>query len=327
MIVLVSIFSPVALWNAPDAHVARLRERFDGVRFVHARDRAATLAAAPDSDVMFTGELDAETFAAARRLRWLHSPAAGVGGMLFPEMVRSPVVMTNSRGIHADTMAEHVLAVWLALLRRLPLAVRRQAERRWSQDELSAPPGIRTIAGRRMGVVGLGAIGGAVARRAAALGVEVHAVRRRPDAPRPEGVRSVSPPAALLDLLRTSDVVVLAAPQTAETRSLIGRAQLAAMKPDAILINVARGRLVDEAALAEALAEGRLGGAALDVTAHEPLDPASPLWDLPGVLITPHVAGMRPDLWDAVTELFAENLRRFRAGEPLLNVVDKLAGY
>jgi phosphoglycerate dehydrogenase-like enzyme len=325
--VLISIFSSFAVWNIPDEFVQKLRERFPDVRFLHARNLAESLELAPSAEVAFAGELHRHTFAAARALRWVHSPAAGIGGMLYPALVTSPVVLTNSRGMHAETIAEHVIAVSLALLRQLPIAVRRQAERRWAQDELSLPPGIRRIAGLRVGLVGLGAIGLAVARVMSALGAEVHATRRRARADRPAFVASIVPSDRLHDLLRASDIVVLAAPQTNETRGLIGAAELAVMKADAILVNVARGRLVDEAALIAALQTGPPGAAALDVFEHEPLDPDSRLWTLPNVLLTPHVSGWRNDYWDAAIDLFSDNLRRYLAGEPLLNVVDKKAGY
>jgi phosphoglycerate dehydrogenase-like enzyme len=177
-------------------------------------------------------------------------------------------------------------------------------------------------------VVGLGSIGSATARRMVALGARVIAIRREVSRPAPHGVEQVAPPARLRDLLPEADVVVVAAPQTHDTRGLIGAPELAVMRRDALLVNVSRGKLVDEAALATALVDGRtLGGAALDVFEHEPLASESPLWTLPNVLITPHMAGFRPDHWDAVTDLFADNLRRFSSGQPLRNVVNKEAGY
>jgi phosphoglycerate dehydrogenase-like enzyme len=183
------------------------------------------------------------------------------------------------------------------------------------------------IKGTEVLLVGVGGIGAACAARFAAHGARVTAVRRRTAATVPPGVLRVHPVSDLRQVLPSAEVVVLAAPQTSSTQGLFGREQLAAMRRDAVLINVSRGKLVDEAALAEALWDGAIGGAGLDVFAHEPLDPASPLWDLPNVIITPHTSGFRPDHWDAATDLFAENLRRFDRGEPLLNVVDKQAGY
>lgn len=162
---------------------------------------------------------------------------------------------------------------------------------------------------------------------AVAFGLRITAIRRRVDQPVPEAVEAVWPPARLAELLAQSDVVVLAAPHTPETKRLIGRAQLEQMKAGALLINVARGKLVDDDALVAALREGRLGGAALDVFSEEPLDPASPYWDLPNVIVTPHTSGAMHDYWTPLVALFADNLRRFERGEPLRNIVDKVAGY
>jgi phosphoglycerate dehydrogenase-like enzyme len=272
-------------------------------------------------------ELRPAHFDAAPRLRWVHSPAAGVGGMLFPAMLASPVVISNSRGMSAEPIAEHVLALTLALFRKFPQAFRSQAARHWAQDEAMGFPPLRTVRSSRVLIVGLGSIGVACAWRFAALGAQVTAVRRRLGQPIPEGVRAVVPVQRLQKVLPDADVVLISAAQTAETRGLIGAAELTLMPRDAILVNVSRGKLVDERALAAALQDGVIGGAGLDVFEHEPLDPASPLWALPNVIITPHTAGFRPDHWDAATALFAENLRRFESGRPILNEVDKRAGY
>jgi phosphoglycerate dehydrogenase-like enzyme len=221
-------------------------------------------------------------------------------------------------------MAEHVVALVIVLFRQVHLAIRRQVSHSWVKEDQSA---YRTVRGRRMGIVGLGAIGSAVAERAGAMGMDVVAVRRNADAPRPPSVSAVYPPAGLDRLLEESDAVVLTAPLTPDTRGLIGAAQLRRMKPDAVLVNVARGKLIVERELAEALAQGALAGAALDVFEHEPLDPASPLWDLPNVVITPHTSAFRDDYWALAVDLFAANLRKFERGEPLANLVDKAAGY
>jgi phosphoglycerate dehydrogenase-like enzyme len=247
--------------------------------------------------------------------------------MLFPEMVGSAVVMTNSRGNSSTTIAEHVIAVTLVLLRDLRLAWRRQTEKVWAQNEFDAGATIRTLRGARVLIVGLGAIGGETARLVAAFGTYVIGIRRRANGPAPPGVEAVVGPERLLDELALADVVVLSAPQTAETFHLLGERELARMKDDAVLVNVSRGKLIDERALLHALETGRLRGAALDVFEHEPLDPASPLWERRDVLITPHVSGFHAGHWPRATRLFADNLRRFAAGQPLANVVDKEAGY
>lgn len=329
--ILVGIYSPVAAWNIPEAHVARLRLAFPEHNVLYARTDEEALRLIPEAQVAFMSELRSGHLQAARRLEWVHSPSAGIGGMLFPEMVQAPVVVTNSRGISAETIAEHIVAVTLVLFRKLAVALAAQAERRWVQDEVLAPPQIRTISGSDVLIVGLGAIGTASARVLNALGARVTAVRRRPDQPNPPGVERAASLGELLNLLPRADVVVLAAPQTRATEGLIGRRELAAMRRGAVLVNVSRGRLVDEEALVAALtapsATRTIEEAALDVFAQEPLPRQHPLWSLPNVLITPHMAGFRADHWDAVTALFSDNLRRFRAGQPLLNVVDKAEGY
>jgi phosphoglycerate dehydrogenase-like enzyme len=225
-----------------------------------------------------------------------------------------------------DTIVEVPSDTGRDLPRQLPLAVLRQAAGIWAQNEMAGEDMPSLVDGRRMGIVGLGTIGQAVAVRAAALGMRVTGIRRRPERGAPPGV-DVLGPLDLDRLLATSDVLVLAAPWTAATDRLLGRKAIERMKRGAVLINVARGQLVDEDALTAALAGGHLGAAALDVFSSEPLAPASPLWSLPNVLITPHTSGFRADHWDAVIDLFSENLRRFEAGEPLLNVVDCEAGY
>jgi D-2-hydroxyacid dehydrogenase (NADP+) len=326
--ILIGVISPAPAWVIPRSFVEQLRHDFPQHTFLDAWDREAIARALPQADVAFTPFVDRDVFPAARRLRWVQSPAVGVGGLLFPELLASAVVITRARGIRARSIAEHVLGVTIALARRLPSALRAQAERRWAQAELEGPSsGIRTLRGQRMGIVGLGAIGLEVAQIASPFGFRVSGIRRRSQEPPPPDVAEVWPPDRLHDLLAVSDVVVLAAPHTPETRHLIGRPALDRIKRGALLINVARGKLVDDDAVVEALVDGRLGGAALDVFTREPLASSSPYWQLPNVIITPHSSGAMQDYWTPLVALFAENLRRFEHGAPLLNVVDKTAGY
>jgi phosphoglycerate dehydrogenase-like enzyme len=281
----------------------------------------------PDADVAFSAAIDRSAFASLSRLKWVQSPAAGVGGMLGPDLVASPIVLTSARGVRARAIAEHVLGVMIALARRLPLVMRRQAEHVWALNEIESSGVIRTLQHRRLAIVGLGAIGLEVARLAAPFGLRVSAVRRRIDLPVPPPVEEMLPPARLHELLARSDVIVLSAPLTSETTGLIGRQALEHVKRGALLVNVGRGKLLDDDAVVEALRDGRLGGAALDVFTKEPLDSASPYWDLPNVIVTPHISGAMEDYWTPLVALFAENLRRFESGQPLINVVDKAAGY
>lgn len=328
MNIVVGVISPAAIWVMPRQFVDQLRRDFPQHTFLEAWDRDTLRRLLPDADVAFTPFVDRDVFPSARRLRWVQSPAVGVGNLMFPELLASPVVITSARGIRARAMAEHVLGVAIALARRLPHAIRAQAAHHWAQDELEGPSaGVRTLHGARMGIVGLGAIGIEVATIAAPFGMKISAIRRRTDRPLPEGVEEVWTPDRLLDLLAKSDVVLLAAPHTPETKRLMGRREVDAMKRGAFLINVARGKLIDDEAVVDALKDGRLGGAALDVFAKEPLEPESPYWDLPNVIVTPHTSGAIEDYWTPLVALFTENLRRFESGRDLLNVVDKIAGY
>ena len=325
MIVLIAVISPAPAWVMPQRHVDRLRSDFPQHTFIEASDRDEIRRRLPEADVAFASYVDRDAFASATRLKWVQSPAVGVGRLMYPELLASAVILTSARGIRARSMAEHVIGVTIALARVLPATIRAQAAHRWAQEELETAT--RTLCGQRMGIVGLGAIGREVVKIAAPFGFRVTAIRRRAGEAVPDGVDAVWTPDRLPDLLAQSDVVVLAAPRTPATNRLIGRAQIEQMKPGALLVNVARGKLVDDDALIDALRDGRLGGAALDVFSEEPLDPSSPYWDLPNVIVTPHTSGAMQDYWTPLVELFADNLRRFEKGEPLLNVVDKVAGY
>jgi phosphoglycerate dehydrogenase-like enzyme len=329
MDVVVGVVSPAQAWVLPRRFVDHLRREFPQYTFIDVWDREALRQALPGADVAFAAFLDRDLVPSLSRLRWLQAPAVGVGHILSPELIESPIVLTSARGVRARPMAEHVLGVMLALARQLPLVVRRQTEHQWALDEIEAAGSIRTLSGRQLTIVGLGSIGIEVARLAAPLGMRVAAIRKHVDRSLPDDLRidEVAAPDRLRDLLPATDVLVLCAALTPETRQLIDRQVLEAIKPGAFLINVGRGRLIDDDAVVEALQNGRLGGAAMDVFTREPLDPSSPYWDLPNVIVTPHMSGAMEDYWTPLVGLFAENLRRFESGRPLLNVVDKEAGY
>ncbi len=315
------------VWNLPPSGVERLRRDFPGLEFVSPADEREADSLLPGAEVVFGWAVTAANFASASRLRWIQITAAGVGSQLFPALVQSDVLLTNGRGLHATAMAEHTLGVLLAFARKLHLARDAQNRSRWTQHELwTEDPAFGQLEGATLGLVGLGSVGSGIASRARALGLEVIAVRRRPSAdPAPAdqqwGVER------LPDLVARADFLVLAAPLTAETRGLMDRATIARMKRSAVLVNLGRGSLVDEAALIDALREGRIAGAALDVFRDEPLPASSPLWSMPQVIVTPHVSGLGPRYWERAVDLFAHNLRAYLAGEPLANLVDKRAGY
>ncbi|MCS7173578.1 MAG: D-2-hydroxyacid dehydrogenase [Armatimonadetes bacterium] len=280
--------------------------------------RPEALDHAAEAEVWVGWDLPEEALERADRLRWVHSTAAGVENLL-PKLAGRGLLLTNSRGIHAIPMAEHVLGCLLVFARNLHLAFRHQLHRRWQPE----PGG--ELWGATVGILGLGAIGQEVARRCRAFGARIVGLRRVP-APVP-GVEEVYGPEGLETVLRVSDYVVLALPLTPQTRGLLGARELGWMRPGAVLVNVGRGALVDERALVEALRAGRLRGAALDVFETEPLPPDHPLWDLPNVLITPHISGNSPRYMDRAIPLFCENLRRYLRGEGLRNVVDPELGY
>jgi phosphoglycerate dehydrogenase-like enzyme len=331
VIILVGVISPAAIWVLPRSFVDQLRRDFPQHTFLEAWDRDTLRRLLPDADVAFTPFVDRDIFPAATRLRWVQSPAVGVGSLMFPELLASPVVVTSARGIRARAIAEHVIGVTIALARRLPAAMRAQAAHHWAQNELEGPTsGVRSLDGLRMGIVGLGSIGREIVNLASPFGIRVSGIRRRPSgspASTIAGVDDVLSPERLPELLEKSDIVVLAVPHTPETKQLIGRAEIDRMKRGAFLVNIARGKLIDDSAVADALRDGRLGGAALDVFTREPLEASSPYWDLPNVIVTPHTSGAMQDYWTPLVTLFGENLRRFEKGEPLMNVVDKIAGY
>jgi phosphoglycerate dehydrogenase-like enzyme len=328
MNVLIGVISPAPAWVMPKHFVDQLRRAFPQHTFAEAWDREAIRRLLPDADAAFTPFVDRDVFPSASRLRWVQSPAVGVGSLMFPELLSSPVVITSARGIRARAIAEHVLGVTIALARKLPLAMRAQVAHRWAQDDLEgASVDVRALEGQRMGIVGLGAIGLELVKIAAPFGFRISAIRRRVGEQKPDGVEEVWPPDRLHDLLAQSDVVVLAAPHTPETKRLIGPAELDRVKRGALLVNIARGKLVDDDALIAALRDGRVGGAALDVFSTEPLPQDSPYWDMPNVIVTPHTSGAMQDFWTPLVALFSDNLRRFERGESLRNVVDKVAGY
>jgi phosphoglycerate dehydrogenase-like enzyme len=256
----------------------------------------------------------------AAGLRWIHTISTGVDHVLFPFLIESDIILTNARGVYDRSVAEMVVGYVLLVVKDLPRFQRLQAERRWEKAHL------REMEGLTIGLVGFGGIGQQVAARARCFGMRIVAVRRHPERETPLA-DLVLPPDRLPELLAQSDFVAISLPFTAQTHHLINAHALAQMKPDAWLINVARGGLVDESALVQALREGHLGGACLDVFEEEPLPEDSPLWGLPNVILTPHTSGLSPRLHDRSAGLFLENLSLYVAGEPLRNIVDKRAGY
>jgi phosphoglycerate dehydrogenase-like enzyme len=333
--------SPILSARVRAQDLDRIGEAAPGARIVNLSVEGLADGPVDDVEVLLRGFLSSEAFdrllVRAPDLRWVHSATSGVERALTPSAIARDVVVTNARGVFTRPIAEHVLLMILAIARRLPQLLELQRERTWQPLEG------RELRDLTIGVIGYGSLGRAIASLATAFGARVVALRRNPaagDRPSIEGgtddddafaveprVDHVYGPDALHEFLGEADVVVLAAPLTPETEDLIDEAALAAMKPTAWLVNVARGRLVDDHALVRALRENRIGGVALDTFRDEPLPTASPLWELPNVIVTPHTSWSSARVLDRSIELFCDNLRRFRAGEPLRNVVDRSAGY
>ena len=290
-------------------------------------DEAQRLIAA--AEVYFGFGITADLFRAGRTLRWVHSAAAGVGNVLNTGIAGSDVLLTNSAGIHGPPIAEFVVAGILHFLRGLDVAVAQQRRGEWSKAFFVAEDApLRELADCRVLIVGAGGLGSETARRLSGLGARCVGVRRRPELGPPDGFAAVVGPDGLAAELPRADILVLAAPLTTDTSELMTRARLDLLPRGAIVVNVARGALLDEVAVADLLAAGRLRGAVLDVFRREPLEPASPLWRLPNALVVPHVSPVSPGrFWPRQLDLFLDNWRRYVTGAPLRNLVDKQAGY
>jgi phosphoglycerate dehydrogenase-like enzyme len=285
--------------------------------------------AVADAEVYFGFGIPRDLFVAARALKWVHSAAAGVGTALHDEMRASDVILTNSAGIHAIPIAEYVVAGVLHFLRGLDFAVEQQLAGKWDKSRFVAPDApLREMDTVRALIVGTGGLGGETARRLTALGARCTGVRRRVELGPPPGFERVIALDEIDQALPDHDVIVLAAPFTPQTAGLMTAARLDRLPPSAIIVNVARGALIDDEALIDRLQRGRIRGAVLDVFREEPLAPTSPLWHLRRVLLTPHISPVSPGrFWPRQLELFLDNWNRYVKGEPMRNVVDKNAGY
>lgn len=315
------------LWNAPEWLGPRLQQNFPEHHFIQLPDLDNLAKEIVDAEVFVGWQLRPEQFKEADKLRWIHATTAAVHQLMFPELVASDVRVTNSTEIHGPVVAEHAIALALALAKGLPWAGKYQQHHHWGQQDLwrsFARP--REIAGATLGVIGLGAIGRESVRLAKALGMRVIAVREHPERGA-EGADRVLGPAELDQLLGQSDYVLLAAPLTARTQTLFDDRAFEKMRSDACVLNVSRGALVDEDALGRALRKRKIRAAALDVFQTEPVPPDSPLWDLENLVITPHTAALTEKLWERHLVRIGENLRRYLARNPLLGEVDKQRGY
>ena len=297
------------------------------MRVVHLPDYDRLPQELPDTDIFVGYSLRANQLPDTKKLKWIHSTAAGVAQLMYPELRDSGIMVTNPSGIFSVPMAEHTLGLLIALARNFPDSLRYQGQAKWAQQELwDQPQHLTELNGRVLLIVGFGSIGHELARRANAFEMRVWGVSRsgKGDASRAEKIVPIS---QLHEVLPHADFVVVSAPETRETMHLIGATELALMKPTARLINVARGSLLDQSALSTALQQKKIAGAALDVTDPEPLPPTDPLWRAPNLLITPHTSAISDRLWPRQTALLLDLLERWFAGRELFNQVDLHRGY
>ena len=323
----ICVWHPFTEWRPKPFMAEAIRKRWPEMRVLHLPNYDGLPQELPDTDIFVGYSLRAEQLTAARKLKWIHSTAAGVAQLMYPELRDSGIVVTNPSGIFSVPMAEHTMGLLLALARNFPDSVRQQDLAHWSQQELwDKPQHLTELNGQVLLIVGFGSIGREVAKRARAFDMRVWGVTRsgKGDLTYAEKILAVKD---LHEALPEADFVLIAAPETAETRHLIGAEQIAKMRRGARLINVGRGSLLDETALIQALKSGALGGAALDVTRVEPLSAESSLWKTPNLMITPHTSGVSDRLWHRQTAILMELLERWFDGRELFNLVDFARGY
>jgi D-2-hydroxyacid dehydrogenase (NADP+) len=323
----ISSYHRFTLWRSPPEFAAAVRQRWPEMRVVDLPHYDLITPELPDTDIFVGLLLRADQLRQAPRLKWVHTTSAGVGQLMYPEFRSSGIILTNASGVHAPNMAEHIAGMIVAMARDFSGAMRYQARKKWAQQEIwDGPARPKELSGSVALIVGFGAVGRAAAERLRGFGMRIWAVTRSGKA---EGslAERIFAAAELKEALPSADYVILAVPETPETHHLIGAEQLARMKRSAILVNVARGSLVDQAALIAALENRAIAGAALDVATPEPLPPESPLWSLENVFITPHTSGISERIWQREAELLVDNLERWFRGEPLQNRVDFTRGY
>ncbi|HKN75564.1 MAG TPA: D-2-hydroxyacid dehydrogenase [Candidatus Acidoferrum sp.] len=323
----ICVWHPFTFWRPQPVMPQTICARWPEMRVVHLPNYDLLAQELPDTDIFVGYSLRAEQLTHAKKLKWIHSTAAGVAQLMYPELRDSGIVVTNPSGVFSPPMAEHTMGLLLALARNFPDSTRHQDRSHWGQQNIwDKPQRLTELSGQVLLIIGFGSIGRELAKRASAFGMRVWGVTRSGQGDTTHAEKIV-PVSQLEEALPHADYVVIAAPETRETRHMIGTAQIARMKPGARLINVGRGSLLDESALIHALEKGTLAGAALDVTSVEPLPPESPLWRAPNLFITPHTSAVSDRLWHRETALLMDLLERWFDGREMFNQVDFARGY
>jgi D-2-hydroxyacid dehydrogenase (NADP+) len=323
----ICVWHPFTFWRPQLVMPQTISARWPDMRVLHLPNYDHLPEELPDTDIFVGYSLRAEQLTHAKKLKWIHSTAAGVAQLMYPELRESGIVVTNPSGVFSPPMAEHTMGLLLALARNFPDSTRHQDRSHWGQQDIwDKPQHLTELSGQVLLIVGFGSIGCELAKRARAFDMRVWGVTRSGHGDTAHAEKIV-PVSQLEEALPHADYVVIAAPETSETRHLIGAPQIARMKPGVRLINVGRGSLLDESALIHALEKGVLSGAALDVTGVEPLPPESPLWRAPNLFITPHTSAVSDRLWHRETALLIDLLERWFDGREMFNQVDFARGY
>jgi len=323
----ICVWHPFTWWRPQPVLAETIRKRWPEMNVVHLPDYDKLPEELPDTDIFVGYSLRAKQLKDARKLKWIHSTAAGVAQLMYPELRDAGILVTNPSGVFSVPMAEHTMGLILALARNFPDSLRQQDRGYWAQQDLwDKHQHLSEVNGQVLLIVGYGSIGRELAKRAKAFDMRVWGVTRSGQGDGAH-VEKILPAEKLHEALAEADYVVVSAPETAETKHLIGAAELAKVKRGARLINVGRGSLLDEAALICALKTGALGGAAIDVAETEPLPADSPLWKAPNLFITPHTSALSDRLWVRQAALLVELLERWFDGEEMFNQVDVTRGY
>ncbi len=323
----ICVWHPFTFWRPQPVMPQTIRDRWPEMRVVHLPDYDHLPQELPDTDIFVGYSLRAEQLTHAKKLKWIHSTAAGVAQLMYAELRDSGIVVTNPSGVFSPPMAEHTMGLLLSLARNFPDCTRHQDRSHWGQQDIwDKPQHLTELSGQVLLIIGFGSIGRELAKRARSFDMRVWGVTRSGQGDTTHAEKIV-PISQLEETLPHADYVVIAAPETTETRHMIGAAQIARMKPGARLINVGRGSLLDESALIRALETGALAGAALDVTSVEPLPAESPLWKAPNLFITPHTSAVSDRLWNRETSLLMDLLERWFDGREMFNQVDFARGY
>lgn len=315
-------------FDLPSDYIKKIKDVSPNIEVIKSQNKEEALSLVKDVDVLLAGFFSKDLFLAAKKLKWIQAWGAGVDRLFTPEVVQSQVIVTSAGGIHPTPVSEHALGLMLCFSRKLHVFIRNQTERKWERLESTAPKEqIEELAGKTVGIVGLGRIGTEIAKKSKCLQMKVIATKRHLSIKTPARVDKLFGTADLNSLLAQSDFVVLSLPLTKDTQGMIGEPQLRSMKPTAYLVNVSRGQIVQEKMLIKALKHEWIAGAGLDTFQDEPLPQKSELWSFKNVIITPHIAGQTPYYMDRLTRIFCENIDRFIHRRRLINVVDKNLGY